>query len=579
MPHMKNKLIYIIGIIISGVLLFIACKQEAYVQATSEDVLIGAYFEQHPDNFSKFYELLETSGNLSFLNAYGTYTCFAPTNEAIDKFLARKGKTSLQDFNKEELAALVRYHIIVDTLNSTMFTDGKLPKPTMYGQYLTVRTYFESGEAKIKINKYSEITSRDFRAANGIIHTISTVLEPVTKSVAELIAEDPQFSIFSQALKATKLSDTLSLMPSLDIKDLNKRWFTVLAVTNDAYKQQGILTFEALKAKYSTSNDPSNSADSLYVYMAYHCLDQSLKYVTDLVIDRSHITMAPLEVITIKLKADSVFVNEETFNGKLERGAPIDRLNSDNTAGNGVYHVINKNFGVKVRLPMPVYWDVADQPELRKLAGIYRTPGQFADIQLGQLAGTTWGTSGTIAYSVDAGWSGEYFIHGDYLDINLRQQGIPWIEFTTPLIVKGKYKVWICTRNVYAARRPIFIVYFNGDPLPNIIDNNVTISSDLGDADLELTGYKRYNYNPADTAYSVNAGERLWTDGGGRFVARLAGTIDVPTTGSHKIKFSTINDGRDHVWLDMIQFIPYDMEQTWPRLDKNGILADKPKNN
>ncbi len=574
---MKRNLLSIAGIVILGGLLLITCKKEEYVQATSTDVLIGAYFEENQDEFSKFYDLLNISGNLSFLNAYGTYTCFAPTNEAIDKYLAEKGKTSFQDFTEDELDNLVKYHIIIDTLNSTQFTDGKLPKATMYGQYLTVRTFFEEGQAKLKINKYSEIINKDYRAANGIIHTINTVLEPVTKSLVQLIDENPAYTIFSQALKATKLSDTLSLMPSLDINDLDKRWFTVLVVTNAAYTKEGITSYDELKAKYSNTGDPSNPEDSLYLYMAYHCLDQSLKYVTDLIIDRSHITMAPLEVITIKLKADSVFVNEETFNGKLEKGAPINRLNSDNTAGNGVYHVIDINFGIKMRLPLPVYWDVADQPELRKLAGIFRTPGTYTDIQLGQLAGTTWGTSGTIGYSVDAGWMGEYYVHSDYIDINLRQQGIPWIEFTTPLIVKGKYKVWVCTRNVYQARRPIFIVYFNGEALPIINDNNVTISRDLGDADLELTGYKRYNFNPADTAYQENAGEILWTDAGGRFVGKLAGTIDVPTTGSHKIKFSTINDGRDHVWLDMIHFIPYDMPQTWPRLDKNGVLVDRPE--
>ncbi|HYX08569.1 MAG TPA: fasciclin domain-containing protein [Bacteroidales bacterium] len=584
MKIMINRLI--VAFVILGGVLLNSCKKVDYVQATSNDVLIGTYFKDNPDNFSEFYDLLQKSGNLSFLDAYGTYTCFAPTNDAIDAFLKKKGKT-LDDFTQKELTDLVRYHIIIDTLNTTQFTDGKLPKPTMYGQYLTARTYFENGEAKIKINKYSTIVHRDIHAANGIIHAISTVLDPVTKPIATMIDEDPQFSIFSAALKATTLADTLKLMPSMEaiptdpdqpVVD-NRRWFTVLAVTDEAYHKDGINSFEDLKTRYSDTGDPSNPEDSLYLYTAYHCLDNSLKYVTDMVMERSLVTMAPLEVITIKLKGDSVLVNEEVFNGKLERGAPVDRLNSDITAGNGVYHVMTKNFGIKVRNPMPVYWDVANQPELRKMVGIFRKPGQYLDVQYGQLAGVNWGTNSTIGYAVDAGWMGQYYVYSDYLDINLRQQGIPWIEFTSPLIVKGKYKLWVCTRNVSQARRPIFMVYFDGEQLPNLCDNNVTIPEDLSDDDLELTGYKRYNFNPNDSTVVAAAGEPFWTDLHGRFVGRLAGTIDVPTTGKHTIKFVTINDGRDHVWLDMIHIIPYDDPQTWPRVDKNGILVDRPESN
>lgn len=553
--------------IVIGAMIFSDCGKEEYVIATSDDVLMGVYFEEQGDVFSKFHRILELSGTLSFLNAYGTYTCFAPTNDAIDAYVAAKGKSSIEDFSTEELKNLVRFHVIIDTINSTRFTDGKLPTPTMFGQYLTALTYFDEGTSKIKINKYAEVDTKDIRVANGIIHSVKTVLEPVVLSVAEVIEQNPDYSIFTEALHETDLFDTLKLMPAE--LDEEKRWFTVFVHTDQVYNLIGINSYEDLKAKYSNTGNPASKNDSLYLYMAYHILDYSLKYVADLVTESAHLTFAPLEVITIRLKSDSVLINEDVFYGVLEKGSSIDRVNSDNTAGNGVYHLVENDFYIKVRFPIPVYWDVADQPEIRKLTGTFRKPGTSTLLSLGQLANVTWSTDTPIEYICDAGdTQGRYLIYSDYLNINLRTAVIKWIEFTTPLVVKGKYKLWICTRNVYDPnRRPKFMVYFDDELLPNIVATDNTLPK-ISDEELELQGYKRYNYDPNDSTYL--------TDANGRFASRLAGTIDVPTTGNHKIKFVVINNGDKYLWLDMIQFIPYDLDQLWPRVDKSGVLVDKP---
>jgi uncharacterized surface protein with fasciclin (FAS1) repeats len=557
-----------LGLIIAGLMICTDCQKEEYVTATSDDLLMGNYFEENGDTFSKFHRILELSGTLSFLNAYGTYTCFAPTNEAIDTWVSSKGKSSVEDFSLEELKDMVRFHVIIDTINSTQFTDGKLPTPTMFGQYLTARTYFEEGTAKIKINKYAEIVNKDIRVANGIVHSIKTVLEPVVLSLAEVIDQNPDYSIFSDALKATGLYDTLKQLPSET--DDPKRWFTVFVHTNSVYNLIGINSFEDLKAKYCNTGNPKDRYDSLYLYMAYHILDYSLKYVADLVTESSHLTFAPLEVITIRLKSDSVLINEDTFYGKLEKGVPIDRVNSDNTAGNGVFHLVEENFYIKVRHPIPVYWDVCDQPEIRKLTGVFRKPGLDTYLSLGQLANITWSNESNIQYVCAADAKQGLLIYSDYFNINLRTADINWIEFTTPLIVKGKYKLWICTRNVNDPnRRPKFLVYFDGELLPNIVATDFTLPR-ITDEELELQGLKRYNYYEGDSTYLTS------TDSGQYYAGRLAGAVDVQTTGNHKIKFVVINNGDKYLWLDMIQFIPSDLNQIWPRVDKNGVLVDKP---
>jgi hypothetical protein len=66
------------------------------------------------------------------------------------------------------------------------------------------------------------------------------------------------------------------------------------------------------------------------------------------------------------------------------------------------------------------------------------------------------------------------------------------------------------------------------------------------------------------------------TDYNGRFVSRLAGTIEVQTTGNHKIKFVVINNGDKYLWIDMIHIIPSENDQLWPRVGHDGVLVDKP---
>lgn len=51
---------------------------------------IASFCEETP-NLSMYYSLLERSGNVSLLNVYGHYTCFAPTNEAVQAFWTNMG--------------------------------------------------------------------------------------------------------------------------------------------------------------------------------------------------------------------------------------------------------------------------------------------------------------------------------------------------------------------------------------------------------------------------------------------------------------------------------------------------------
>jgi uncharacterized surface protein with fasciclin (FAS1) repeats len=575
----KNKIQNLIKFnfltVILAVLLFSnGCQKYDYQLTTSSDKLIGQYLDSC--GFSLFIKMLDRTNNLAFLNTYGTYTCFAPINAGVEKFLAQNNYTSIDDIPIETLKDIVRYHLIKDTISSSSFNDGKLPKSTMLGHYLTVNTYFENGIAIKKINKKVKMLQFDIHAVNGIIHTIEDVIVPPKKSVAELLEEDARYSIFVSALKETGLYDTIKQIPQGDQAKMNKiRWFTVFAESDSVYNSKGIFSVSDLINKYSSTGNPKDPTDSMYLYVAYHVLDSSLKYVADIILNQAHLTLVPLEIISVKLRQDTVFLNEVTFMGRFERGSALNRAKSDNIAANGVFHDLNDPIYIKVRFPERLYWDVCDQPEIRKIPGVFRKPGMGASLAYGQLANITWSTDAEVLnYTCDAGEVNfNRLVYNDYLQIWLRQKRIKWVEFKTPIIVKGTYKVWICCRNQYAyGRRPKFQVTVNGgNPLANIIDNNITFSNSISDDEMALQGFKRYIFNPWDSAYHYfylrnNA------------LGQLAGTVNIPSTGVQTIRFTTVNDGDTYgLWLDMIQFIPAEEDQLWPRITINGEMAEKPE--
>jgi hypothetical protein len=401
-------------------------------------------------------------------------------------------------------------------------------------------------------------------------------LKAATRTVAQTIEAIPELSIFTQALKETGYYDSLNIVNN---PDTTRRFLTVLAETNKALQDSGITSYAALKAKYSQTGDPKRKDDSLHIYVAYHIFANAW-YLADIVTSSSIPTLAPLEVITPKLEGETVLLNDIVFNGNHERGVVLDRDVSDLTSSNGVVHLTKGHFSVKIRVPIRVDFDVADQPELRKQTAIFRRAtaataivgngggvsfgrGSFADISWGSNTSST----STISYVVVSQTSTtQYGWWGDYLRIpHGNTSRNLWIEFRTPLLVKGRYKVWICyLRGRQSTNNPPLpmAVSFNGEPLqrPFRYDEQKPVGT-VGE--LETLGWKQYTEAPL-----TNSGADL------NNVARLVGTIDVPTTNRHliRIDFLANHTGQEVNFLDMIQFIPVNENQLRPIFGKDGSI-------
>jgi hypothetical protein len=332
----------------------------------------------------------------------------------------------------------------------------------------------------------------------------------------------------------------------------------VLAETNKALQDSGITSFAQLKTKYSQTGDPKNVTDSLHLYVAYHILADA-KYLADIITGPSHPTLAPLEVVTSKLDGQTVLINDVDFNGTHEAGIVLDRAASDISATNGVVHKASAHFTIKIRKAIPVYWDIADFPEIRKLPAYFRK--QNYNFNPGSIKDITWEKNAiTYTYSTSSSFPMYY---NDYMVIPLGTAAARnlWIEFRTPLLVKGRYKMWICYRQQSqsggdAASNPIQ-VFFNGEPLPRLL-NCAGLSAKVPagtPGELEALGWKYYT----DVVSNLYPG-------------RLIGIVDVPITDRHVVRLQGTNGGQNTNNLDMIHFIPVSEPQIRPIFRRDGAI-------
>ena len=545
-------------IIICG-LIIQACKKPDLVVTTTEDVNIVGYLEKYPDSFSLFKQILDRTGNSAFLNAYGSYTCFAPTNSGVKTYLQKLGAATVDAADLNTLKDMVRLHLLEDTIYTGSFTDGKLPVITMYGQYLVTSVINNGGVSSYTINRQALVVKSNIRVGNGVIHSINNVLLPATKTLAKQLEEIPEFSIFVQALQATGFYTKLNTVDP----DTSLRWYTVFAESNQALADSGITSYAALKTKYSQTGNPALANDSLNMYVAYH-ITKNIKFLGDIITVPVHSTLLPQEVVSIKLINQEVVLNQDVFNGVLEPGVKLDRPKSDNAASNGVWHFAKAHFMVKFRKPTALFWDVSAFEEIMKLPAYYKKANYNfvrATEADNPIKDHYWGwgplaSTNTLSYLYSTTGSVTNFAYNS--DVNMLPLGLPnrpvWWEMRTPPVIKGRYKVWICYRaqRQSASSNQLCQVEVNGVLMQRTM--NFTENRPAGtDSELEAIGWKRYVENTTNV-----------------FAARNVGTIDFNTTQQQIIRITPLNGTQNNNNLDMIHFIPVTDNQILPRFRPDG---------
>ena len=357
MKRYFGDIMIIILLSVSLLTLFICCQEDEPLEIFFEEdeLLISAYLEKHSEEYSTLIRILELTDLKATLNAYGHYTFFAPNDEAFDNFFEQKGKASVEDFDQDYLATLIRYHLLDIEIESSYFRDGVVQDTTYSGDHLVI-TFSAGGLETIMVNDAS-ISERDIHVENGIIHRIDGVLTPIIGSVVNRLHEFNEYKIFSDALDIAGLSDSLNII-RIDInEDLHIRSrFTLFVEPDEVYKQEGIQNTGDLVAKYSDTGDPSGEDDGFYQYMAYHIVP-GLHFLNQ--IDSfNYPTLAVNQLINVKMM-ENIYLNSNQGNNGGQNESPtimVVEEQSNRQAKNGVFHEIDRI--LEPYVPGPVYMKI-----------------------------------------------------------------------------------------------------------------------------------------------------------------------------------------------------------------------------
>ena len=256
------------------------------------------------DDFSSLVAALAKANLATTFMMDGSFTVFAPTNDAFASFLSDLG-VSLDDLTAEDLTPILSYHVIGAKALSGSLSTGYIN--TIYsaleGYPVSMFVEVDNG---VTLNGSISVTSADVEVSNGVIHVIDGVLTPT--SVVDIAINNSGFSQLVAAVVKADLAGTLS----------GDGPFTVFAPTDAA--------FEALYTALGVSGIEEISAETLVPILQYHVVSGNV-LSTDL---------AAGNVATLNGDITFDLSGPVTINGSSEV------IVTDIQGANGVVHVIDE---------------------------------------------------------------------------------------------------------------------------------------------------------------------------------------------------------------------------------------------
>ena len=286
---------------------------------------IEYFLVNRSDQYSSFNYILSRVGYDKILSAYGTYTCFAPNNKAIEEYIdSLYDDTSNKDFEHNGMTSrgleglsdslcndIALYHLLSTEVMGVDLSNG-FTSSTLLGRIISASV--DTLTSDIMINNFSAITTMDNELENGVVHEIDNVLRRSNRLVAGELEQHPEFSIFSQALNMTGLGDSLILEKKMAkytvtntynfyVPEECRMGYTLFAESdetlaanninsideliefaNNAYARcadQGSGWYDYYRNKgfqVSTGNDYTSPTNALNMYVRYHILKYFVPY-------------------------------------------------------------------------------------------------------------------------------------------------------------------------------------------------------------------------------------------------------------------------------------------------------------
>ena len=237
---MKIKKIGLLGMMglmgLVGTMSTVSCSEEPdgdnFYTFTGE--MMSDYLKNRPQ-YSDFYEVINRAGLADLLSTYGQYTCFAPTNDAFDKYLKEKGLSSLADLTDADCDTIARTHIVQNMYNTYEMMDGKsLTNLNLMGRPLTPYWHLDDDSVMaVFIEDKAMVfnSEKDDSVENGIMQPVNAVIQKSNKYIDYLLSQNPKISTYFAALRATGVYDDILSVEDYDYKESREEM-----VRNKTYK-------------------------------------------------------------------------------------------------------------------------------------------------------------------------------------------------------------------------------------------------------------------------------------------------------------------------------------------------------
>ena len=121
--------------------------------------------------FSILTKAIKATGLEATLGTKGSYTIFAPTDEAFGKLPEGTLATLMLPENKEKLRSLVLYHVVPGIFTSSDLKDGAIKSSN--GEKFDIDI-----ERNAIVVEDSKVAKADLVVNNGVIHSIDKVMVP-----------------------------------------------------------------------------------------------------------------------------------------------------------------------------------------------------------------------------------------------------------------------------------------------------------------------------------------------------------------------------------------------------------------
>jgi uncharacterized surface protein with fasciclin (FAS1) repeats len=486
----------------------LTCKEDiGGSRFTFEDDLVFSYLEKDPETYSEFITLLKASGVSDLLSAYGTYTVFAPTNEAVRKYYA-DNETSFDQMTNEEIKDFTFNHILPILMLSADFPQGVVGTATLSEKFLNIAYTTENNTRAIIINDYSKVIILDQEVHNGVIHTVDAVILSSKIQLPEVIEADGRFSLFTRALFLTNMRDSLRMMDDKTYVSKSVyaqrvgRYFltppfrkigaTALVESDSTYAANGINDIDDLKA-YAAKvydevypqdrnvSDVTNRRNSLNRFVSYHLMNRvqaANEFITE---DIEYFSVKGTVINQyIEMMCPNTMMEIQSGNliNKRRNGDAIRFLTVNHEAMNGIFHeidgilvydkgveddVLNKRLRMDIASMIPELItnklrrkDIGDNDRWWIPAG-YMSTLTFDEVtQPNYISCTCW-----------SNYEGDEFMMGGKFDLTLRIPPIP----------AGTYEI----RLGYSAygNRGVDQIYFDNMPCGIPVNMNLTADNAL----------------------------------------------------------------------------------------------------